>query len=558
MPRRDPKLLRAAKNSPWILIAIGLHVILATALSVVVIQHGRRAAIPNATSIAVAPPRSAAPEPLVPEPRLDRAQIPETERTELVSYEEALEFVPTEDAKEPDWYADLADPSGSEGDDDSASGGTSIGVGIGGHHGTGVPSGILGTRVGPGGGRGKGPGRTTRGGPPAGTEEAVLEGLRWLMRHQNEDGSWSAASLHTHCSTVPPCIAPDPSLDTSYDAGMTALALLAFLGEGISIGSRLEIVDTAMGRPPRPAGEIVKRGIRWLLERQRSDGSFSDSQAFALPENDTLPTMALCEAYALARGSTKLRQAAQRALDFLVAAQRRTAEGELSGWGIGSENELEARHARGELADADFEEARSRADLSISCWVVMALKSAQTCGFRVPDEALAGALAYAAEASASAPAAGPAPDPEDAFTYHPSRKAALGILVRAFAGGDVMDPFLEGAARELAGDLPCVTKDRSSVDFYYWYFATLALEQYDGPRSPRERRGAYWEPWNASLVAAMLPLQDRSKKRDVCSRGGWLQEARGNRRGRALYNTALNVLTLEVYYRFENVFGLAK
>ena len=32
-------------------------------------------------------------------------------------------------------------------------------------------------------------------------------------------------------------------------------------------------------------------------------------------------------------------------------------------------------------------------------------------------------------------------------------------------------------------------------------------------------------------------------------------EARGNRRGGALYNTALNVLTLEVYYRFANVFG---
>jgi len=555
---RDPKLWRAAKNSPWILIAIGLHVILAAGLSVVVIQHGRRATIASATTIAVTASRAAASEPRAPEPSLDRTKVPERERMELVSFEEELDFVPMEEPREIDWHADLGDPTGSEGDDGSSSGRTSIGVGTGGRPGTGVPAGIL--RLRPGAGRGGGkPGRSSPR-QPAGTEKAVLEGLRWLMRHQNEDGSWSAAGLHTRCSSPTPCIAADPALDTSYDVGMTALALLAFLGQGISVGSRLELVDPALGRPPRPAGEIVKRGIRWLIEHQKSDGSFSDSEPFALPENDTLPAMVLCEAYALARGNTSLRRPAQRALDFLVAAQRRAADGTLSGWGRGSQRELEARHARGELADADYEEARASVDLSISCWVVMALKSAQTCGFRVPDEVFAGALAYAAPASeVGAPAAGdPLLDPADAFTYHPAREAALGMLIRAFAGGDVADPFLESAARELAADPPRVTQDKSSVDFYYWYFATLALEQYDGPESPRERRGAYWEHWNTSLVAALLPLQERGKKRDACARGGWLQEARGNRRGRALYNTALNVLTLEVYYRFENVFGLAE
>jgi hypothetical protein len=74
---------------------------------------------------------------------------------------------------------------------------------------------------------------------------------------------------------------------------MTALALLAFLGHGISIGSRFEIADPALGRAPVPAGEIVKLGIRRLIERQQDDGSFSDSVPFALPGKDTLPTMAL-------------------------------------------------------------------------------------------------------------------------------------------------------------------------------------------------------------------------------------------------------------------------
>src|SRR6185295_7692505 len=126
---------------------------------------------------------------------------------------------------------------------------------------------------------------------------------------------------------------------------------------GISVGSKVELADPAMGRPPRPASEIVRRGIRWLLEHQKEDGSFSDSEPFALPENDTLPTMALCEAYALSRASTRLRQPAQRALDFLIAAQRRRPDGSLSGWGTGSQRELEARLASGELSEAEFEEA---------------------------------------------------------------------------------------------------------------------------------------------------------------------------------------------------------
>src|SRR6185503_8907363 len=303
------------------------------------------------------------------------------------------------------------------------------------------------------------------------------------------DGSWSASALHEHCSTDPACIPADPALDDTFDVGMTALALLAFLGQGISLDSRMELGDPALGQRPRPAKEIVKSGVKWLLARQKEDGSFSDSRPFEFPENDTLPTMALCEAYALAPRNPMLRRRAQLALDFLVAAQRRGEDGSLTGWGAGTEADLAARLERGEIEQEDYEVARASVDLSVTCWVVMALRSAESSGFRVPREALEGARAYAA---AVPPDDGVAPrslDPADEFTYHPARNAALGILIRAFAGGDVADPFLEGAARELAADLPRVTKDRRSVDFYYWYFATLALEQYDGPSSPRERRG---------------------------------------------------------------------
>jgi hypothetical protein len=132
---------------------------------------------------------------------------------------------------------------------------------------------------------------------------------------------------------------------------------------------------------------------------------------------------------------------------------------------------------------------------------------------------------------------------------------ALGMCVRTFVTHDLSDPFLEQGALRLVADLPRVTKDRLSVDYYYWYYATLALNQFDGPGSPREGAGAYWKPWEAALKESILELQAEDDRRDACADGGWLQDDRWSHAGHALYNTAINVLTLEVYYRYENAFG---
>jgi hypothetical protein len=60
------------------------------------------------------------------------------------------------------------------------------------------------------------------------------------------------------------------------------------------------------------------------------------------------------------------------------------------------------------------------------------------------------------------------------------------------------------------------------------------------------------------MVDAVTSLQDHTER--ACSNGGWILSDRwGNYSGVGpLYNTAMNVLTLEVYYRYENAFGGAK
>jgi len=194
----------------------------------------------------------------------------------------------------------------------------------------------------------------------------------------------------------------------------------------------------------------------------------------------------------------------------------------------------------------------------------MALKSAQMSGLSVPAEAWEGALSFTQWVTGADGLVGYL-DPAgagtkvtgrgDQFDYHVGTMSALGMLVRTFGRHDVLDPFLEQGARRLLQDLPALGDDGLGVDYYYWYYGTLALNQFDGPESPRADRGRYWKPWNEAMMAALLGLQDHEPARDICSRGGWLTPDRWSHSGGPIYSTALNVLTLEVYYRYPNAFG---
>jgi hypothetical protein len=140
----------------------------------------------------------------------------------------------------------------------------------------------------------------------------------------------------------------------------------------------------------------------------------------------------------------------------------------------------------------------------------------------------------------------------DEYMFHPATLDALGMCCRTFAEKNVDDPVLEASAGRLMKDVPAVSKDKLSIDYYYWYYGTLALNQFDGPDSPKRSSKQYWNQWNRALTDALLPLQDESK---TCRRGGWVQPDRWSMAGGPIYRTAINVLTLEVYYRYENAFG---
>jgi hypothetical protein len=551
-----------ARNSPWVVMAVLIHVVVIATLSVMYMGHKRQHVDEERTSIAIARPQEPRIDDFVqpPEP-IDRRAVPKNDDVEVVPDDRDIVYVPqTEPQPDPDLHQERGNPNSIDNLPSGGSpGGSATGAGLNGHFGGGVPSVFGGTRLGPGG---KGPPGRNDGKETQGTQRAVLEGLRWLARHQNKDGSWSAAALREHCDPDAPCADPKANFTDNYDAGLTGLALLAFLGSGYAHDAKQDIVDPIGGKRYK-AGEIVKSGVKWLVAHQNADGSFSKGKTFVY--NDALATLALAEDYGLTKAtSTYCREPAQRGVDFLQHAQRPSPMQPNGLWGWRYAARMEIEDPRRETADANYAKELFDADTSATGWAVMALKSAQLCGLKVKKESMDGAFEFAKYVTAdnglvgyvdAKTAGSPVQGPNDFFAYHAASMSALGMCIRIFTQHDPSDPFLKLAAQRVIADLPSISKDKLSVDYYYWYYGSLALNQFDGPDSPA-RSGKFWGPWNKAMVDALLALQDHKDK--ACSNGGWVVPDRWAHAGGPIYATAINTLTLEVYYRYENAFGGAK
>lgn len=337
-------------------------------------------------------------------------------------------------------------------------------------------------------------------GGSAGTEDAVQRGLAWLARHQDADGKWDADGFHRHCTSFTACFGAG---NPEFDVGVTALALLAFLGAGFSPDDG------------SPYAARVERGLDALLRSQSAEGRFGGA-GDRLYYNHGVATFAMAEACALAPRPA-YRKAVLRALEY-------SGRGQQSGGGW------------------DYtDEKTGRSDLSITGWQVMALHTAAAAGIAGPAGMRERAAAFV-EASVQ---------PDGQASYASSgmgagRKgvamAAVGLLSRLYFGAPPDDPAIQRAAQLLIRNPPELAKtyewDRTFQSSYYWYYATLALFHLGGRR---------WEAWNHFLKKELLPPQSRELHED----GSWPPDANwtGASGGR-IASTALHVLIFEIYYRY--------
>ncbi|MGH7134220.1 MAG: hypothetical protein ACREHD_00685 [Pirellulales bacterium] len=359
-------------------------------------------------------------------------------------------------------------------------------------------------------------------GGTAASQAAVEDGLNWLARHQGTDGHWGADCLaadpNSRCEKAHPCDGPGEA----YEAAQTGLALLAFQAAGHYYFNGQRYSAT------------VRRGVEYLVEEQASDGSIVGSQnpspqqiaaggnfqQYFMYEH-AIATFALCEACAVAiaegqKPDTRYLLAASRAVQFIERVQH--SDG---GW-------------RYTTNPADT------SDCSVSGWVMLALKTAREAKINILPPTIARMTAFFASHYAGQ------------RTYYRSQQepgtdamTGVGMMAAEFFGRSPNPALIASGAAYLADGAETL-RDRGALtgsDYYLWYNCTMAMFQAGGEP---------WNRWNNIVRDYVIALQISGAG---CDRGSWPPNDRWSSRGGRIYSTALAVLTLEVYYRFQRVHG---
>lgn len=317
------------------------------------------------------------------------------------------------------------------------------------------------------------------------TEAAVARGLKWLERHQSEDGRFSLDAF----PSSPECRGSCSHAGMPSDTAGTALALLPFLGAG----------QTHLKGDYKLT---VGRGLRWLVDHQDASGDLRGDGMGRMYAHGQA-AIALCEAYALSRDET-LREPAQRAIDFILQAQHRGG-----GW----------RYAPGEAGD-----------LSVVGWQLMALRSAEMAYLKVDPEAFSKASRFL-DSVQTEPSVG-------LYGYVPGSPAAPamtaeGLLCRQYSGWKKNNTVLAGGVNWL---LEHHAPNRRYPSMYYWYYGTQVMHHMGDDA---------WRAWNFPLRDLLVSMQETEGH----AAGSWTPLADHDPVGGRLYMTALAVCTLEVYYR---------
>jgi hypothetical protein len=334
------------------------------------------------------------------------------------------------------------------------------------------------------------------------TEEAIELGLTYLANTQNDDGSWS---LQGHGGDVV----------LRSNTAATGLCLLAFQGAGYT-------------HLQHQHADTVSRGLKWLMDNQRSNGNLYRSENITSDQNVALyshgiAALAMSEAYGMTQ-DRELRSAAQDALKYIVATQHKTR----GGW----------RYT-----------PQVSSDTSVSGWMMMSLKSGELSGLKVPRSTYEGINTWLDLAQQNK-------DRPDRYRYNPyapdtdrqrhgryptPTMTAVGMLMRMYSGWRRDNPAMISAADYLLEHPPQLgTNLQAKRDGYYWYYATQVMFHMGGN---------HWKNWNAYLNPLLLQGQSKSGPRA----GSWDPRSpvpdRWSPHGGRLYVTTMNLLNLEVYYR---------
>tara|TARA_R110002049_G_scaffold2750_2_gene21344 strand:- start:31299 stop:33125 length:1827 start_codon:yes stop_codon:yes gene_type:complete len=323
-------------------------------------------------------------------------------------------------------------------------------------------------------------------GGSAETEAAVQAALKFLAESQRTDGSWDPVASGAGRERAPLGMNRGGA-GRQANTAITGLALLAMIGAG-NTHAQGEYADH------------VYRGLSYLIRQQKPDGSLAGNAAvYAANYSHGMAALAMCEAAAIT-GDPSAAEAARRAMAFTVRMQHPST----GGW----------RYTAGDSGD-----------LSQTGWQVMVLDAGQRAGIPVSPASISGVRRFLRSVRAGTGGS--------LASYRPGEAASRTMTAEALAtrlliGEQVPSSELIVAERYLLQQPPGIGQD----NYYYWYYATLALHQLQDEA---------WRSWNQSLQRRLLTTQR--------SDGSWPTTSVWGGYGGSIYTASMGALCLETYYR---------
>ncbi len=325
-------------------------------------------------------------------------------------------------------------------------------------------------------------------------EQSIQQGLEFLASRQRADGSFESRA--------------------SGQPGITALAVMAFLSRGDMPGQG-------------PHGERLTRAIDFVLRCQRDDGllSFAAPGAFHVHDgathagnyNHAIAGLMLGEAYGMCgdEQDERIREAIEAGLAFLREQQLKPKRRRIDSGGV--------RYIR--------QRTSIDADLSVTSWQIMFMRSALNAGFEVPKEHVDEALGFVKRCF---------DDRRQTFIYghspidaQPTRGVAGGGIVCLSLSGEHDSAMARAAGRWIL-EQSFDRYNRGAGPYHYGaYYCSQAMFQLGGE---------FWEQFYPRLVRSLTRFQHDDGSWDI------EQNINGNTFG-ICYTTALCVLALTPPYQ---------
>jgi hypothetical protein len=320
------------------------------------------------------------------------------------------------------------------------------------------------------------------------TDIAVDKAIAYLVSKQRDDGA---------------------VLDKGTDTTMTALSIMAMASVGIQPGD------------PTPEGQTMQKALSFVL----SDGRVDDKGYFGSKDGSRMYghgiiTLMLTEMLGMGGSEEQdqlIHDRCQKAIDVILSSQK----------------EQKPTHARGGWR---YNPNARDADLSVSVWQVMALRSAKNDGLQVPASAIRDAVEYLKRSYASPLDRNGLPDKKaSGFCYEPRQNnptftmTAAGLLAMQVCG-EYESPLVAGAADWLLARPP---KWKERFCSYGTYYYAQGMYQRGGEHAKTAQQ----------LVQEMLLANQAAD-------GSWTAQNSSERGHGAVYATSMSVLSLSVKYHY--------